>query len=292
MTDEKLIEDAKRVMAEADGQDMKRMDAHTLEFMYGGQARAALAVFEKAHTPTAGSCWDAAPRVVREGECDPMPTLCELTAGHTGAHRSGQTEWMHSRPHTPTDDEREAVITALLDELGWEWDEVPEEHIPSSRVILGDMADRVLAVSAGFRHSKVPEPQIECPHWSPGRITLRKGCTACEASSETPEPSAAKKLNWPDHWTLNEKIRDLHARWHDQAGNLIEVCGWEGCEFWEAAKFTLRMADVRVIGREPQGEPSDAQDDSERSAAYRREHRAELMRQERAALRAAGGERR
>lgn len=23
---------------------------------------------------------------------------------------------------------------------------------------------------------------IECPHWSPGRITIRKGCTACEAS--------------------------------------------------------------------------------------------------------------
>lgn len=38
---------------------------------------------------------------------------------------------------------------------------------------------------------------------------------------------------------------------------------------------------------EPQGEPSDAQVDSERRAAYRREHRAELMRQERAALRAA-----
>lgn len=73
------------------------------------------------------------------------------------------------------------------------------------------------------------------------------------------EPSTDEKLEWPEHWTINEKLRDLHARWHDQPGNLIEGCGWEGCEFWEAAKFTLRMADVRVIGREPQAEPSDEQ---------------------------------
>lgn len=23
------------------------------------------------------------------------------------------------------------------------------------------------------------EPLIECPHWEPGSVTLRKGCTAC-----------------------------------------------------------------------------------------------------------------
>ncbi|KIP90170.1 hypothetical protein RU09_11865 [Microbacterium sp. MEJ108Y] len=70
------------------------------------------------------------------------------------------------------------------------------------------------------------------------------------------------KLEWPDHWTANEKLRDLHARWHQQAGNLLgrEACGWQRCEFWDAAEFTLRLADVRVIGREPQGEPSDALD--------------------------------
>lgn len=254
MTDEKLIEDAKRVMAEADGQDVKRMDAHTLEFMYGGQARAALAVFEKAHTPT--------------------------------------------------DDERE-VHRRVIDLWFANWRSIGKVS-PALEVAIDSLEGMVSdALDAGSQRSEVPEP------------------------------SAGEKIEWPDHWTTNEKIRDLHARWHDQAGNLIEVCGWEGCEFWEAAKFTLRMADVRVIGREPQdepsdaptvqfvarkggksqalidqmleqandqgirvevvypqGEPSDAQDDSERRAAYRREHRAELMRQERAALRAAGGERR
>jgi hypothetical protein len=31
------------------------------------------------------------------------------------------------------------------------------------------------------------EPLIECPHWSPGKITLRRGCTACAAVTEQGE---------------------------------------------------------------------------------------------------------
>lgn len=79
--------------------------------------------------------------------------------------------------------------------------------------------------------------------------------------SEVPEPSAVEKAEWPDHWTTNEKLRDLHARWHDQKGNLLgrEACGWEHCEFWDSAQFTLRLADAHIAGRGPQGEPSDAQ---------------------------------
>lgn len=35
---------------------------------------------------------------------------------------------------------------------------------------------------AGFRRTVQGEPSlIECPHWSPGKITMRKGCTACAA---------------------------------------------------------------------------------------------------------------
>jgi hypothetical protein len=79
--------------------------------------------------------------------------------------------------------------------------------------------------------------------------------------SKAHTPSAVK-LDWPDHWTQNEKLSDLHARWHEQPGNLLgrEACPWERCEFWDAAEFTLRLAEVRVIGREPQGEPSHAHD--------------------------------
>jgi hypothetical protein len=30
----------------------------------------------------------------------------------------------------------------------------------------------------------VESGMIECPHWTPGTITLRSGCTACEAAKE------------------------------------------------------------------------------------------------------------
>lgn len=87
---------------------------------------ATLVVFEEAHTPA---------NVSEPGKTDIPSTQMSV---------SGQT---------PTSDEREAIIDALLDELGWEWDEVPEEHILSSREILGDMADRVLTVLAGFNRT-------------------------------------------------------------------------------------------------------------------------------------------
>lgn len=29
-------------------------------------------------------------------------------------------------------------------------------------------------------------PLIACPHWEEGRITMRRGCTACEASASKP----------------------------------------------------------------------------------------------------------
>ncbi len=46
-----------------------------------------------------GSCWDQGPTLpVREGECGPMPPLCELRAGHLGAHKGGAAEWMTRQP--------------------------------------------------------------------------------------------------------------------------------------------------------------------------------------------------
>lgn len=100
-----------------------------------------------------------------------------------------------------------------------------------------------------------PHAWEDCAYQEQYLADAGAGIAAGFHRSEVAEPTA-EKIEWPDHWTTNEKLRDLHARWHDQSGNLIEVCEWKGCEFWEAAKFTLRLADVRVIGREPQGQPS------------------------------------
>lgn len=43
-----------------------------------------------------GSCWDEGPVIPTFDGCEDMPPSCELVAGHAGAHRSGQTEWMRN----------------------------------------------------------------------------------------------------------------------------------------------------------------------------------------------------
>lgn len=56
--------------------------------------------------------------------------------------------------------------------LGWrEFDTLPEAM---------DYA-RKIAIAEYLRRT---ETWIECPHWTPGRITLRRGCTACDAERE------------------------------------------------------------------------------------------------------------
>ena len=37
------------------------------------------------------------------------------------------------------------------------------------------------------------EQLIECPHWEPGRITLRRGCSACAATTGTPDLPTAER---------------------------------------------------------------------------------------------------
>jgi hypothetical protein len=40
-----------------------------------------------------------------------------------------------------------------------------------------------------------------------------------------------------------DMLRDLHARYHDEVGNLLgrDECGWEGCEFWDAAESAVEQ---------------------------------------------------
>ena len=167
--------------------------------------------------------------------------------------------------HASTDDERIAVARAIHDG--------PSAVLELATMLIAPhgfdecahkatyLADADAVLAAGFRRSEAPEPRGRKPICAVCGVPFHliqhdEGCLESQPQGEL----SSEKLDWPDHWTTNEKLRDLHARWHDQPGNLIESCGWEGCEFWEVAKFTLRMADVRVIGREAQGELSDAQD--------------------------------
>jgi len=136
-------------------------------------------------------------------------------------------------PHTATDTEREALDAEARAES--------ERELPP---LIVNGIDTMASGRVGYAHGYVAG-------------ALRRSVVP-EPSAEEPE-CFAEKPSWPDHWTTNDKLRDLHARWHEQTGNLIgrEECGYERCEFWDAAEFTLRLADVRITGREPQDDPSD-----------------------------------
>ncbi|MCK8477213.1 hypothetical protein [Microbacterium aurugineum] len=56
-----------------------------------------------------------------------------------------------------------------------------------------EAAEKMLnTLAAGFRRTEAPEPRtrVACPHWAEGKITMRKGCTACDAEGRPPEPQA------------------------------------------------------------------------------------------------------
>lgn len=60
------------------------------------------------------------------------------------------------------------------------------------------------------------------------------------------------KYERPAHWTDDDVIEDLHARYHCEEGNLLgrAECGWERCEFWDAAKFVADTVGLATTGGE------------------------------------------
>ncbi|KAB1867318.1 hypothetical protein [Microbacterium algeriense] len=266
-------------------------------------AVAAAKVVEEAHTPTAGSCWDAAPLVVRAGECDPAPTLCELTAGHQGAHRSGQTEWMHTRPLTPTDDEREALRAEAEKVQRAAWAEIHGQD-PSRTYSVAEVKRLVYSfdnvLSSALRRFDVPEPSAEA--------TLSEVRSHAERFASRP-PTSPYSMGLRDAWrTILRKIDGIPtgAEVPEPSADTCEHCGRpDGNHMLIEPRLTIKLAP------EPQGEPSDARrteiearalegflgklagdgaytlDFS--SAANLHDHIAQLLKRDIAALRAAGG---
>lgn len=203
--------------------------------------------------------------------------------------------------HTPTGGEREALLLAqevrswANSREGWNRYEVD----------LGMRVEKTLnALAAGFRRSEVPEPSAD-------RVELAAATIAVAELVRT-------------HRTWGDLIDPQKDAFRRVAREVLRVTdplptpspsdeGYAEFEDWEQEMFrhqpVLSMQDgsiagcqcldrVFVKGREDWGTHLASvitariprpQDNSERRAAYQREHRAELMRQERAALRAAGG---
>lgn len=61
-----------------------------------------------------GSCWNQSPRMIAtEGQCAPQPKMCDLPAGHAGAHRSGTSQWMTLDPLRAVEAERDRYRAAI-----------------------------------------------------------------------------------------------------------------------------------------------------------------------------------
>jgi hypothetical protein len=64
---------------------------------------------------------------------------------------------------------------------------------PFVKITREHMSTAIVAALGAVRPAPEPEAEVHCPHWSPGHLTPRKGCTACEA---VPEPTEGEtRLN-------------------------------------------------------------------------------------------------
>lgn len=71
----------------------------------------------------------------------------------------------------------------------------------------------------------------------------------CHAADATLTPSNPNPPNdtVDRSFTKNEKLRDLHARWHELPGESLGMDGCGGCSFWLVAEYTMRMIDAPLI---------------------------------------------
>lgn len=75
------------------------------------------------------------------------------------------------------------MIDSLDEHVGHE--EIAEQLEEARRMVLASFPDEPEARE---------EPMIDCHHWEPGKITKRKGCTACAATPEAREVTDAEQV--------------------------------------------------------------------------------------------------
>ncbi|AZS46656.1 hypothetical protein [Microbacterium oxydans] len=78
-----------------------------------------------------------------------------------------------------------AILTPLT--VVYRTDAEPESEPSDARVeaaarrLFGATVDSMTRARELARVALTAKPLIECPHWAPGKITFRNGCTACTA---------------------------------------------------------------------------------------------------------------
>lgn len=72
-------------------------------------------------------------------------------------------------------------------------EELREKNLGEFDAWLAGYTETVREAERGRMSPREALTQIECPHWSPGHITLRKGCTSCEAERKQAEARITKR---------------------------------------------------------------------------------------------------
>lgn len=277
MTDnEKLIEEARRAYLDA-------WAATNLEEVPPGTRSrngiiAALAVFEKAHTPTPPDGWFyigshvGAPwlnlefseevdetglplweRPVQHAPTDQDSRNTRRARGECGNAECGQG-YAHSGPCAPTDDEREELSQEVLDLAVKTRDKADRWANVLGEIALGDEAyaeaELLKKASEAIRRSAVPEPSADtgCSHdaCEIDAAGIPTRCADCgDDLAAVPEPSAEHFHIWSD-----PPCRPGECRMEPQGERF--------------ADHSERYAPKRP--KEPQGEPTDEAVDAARGA--------------------------
>jgi len=258
MTDrEKLIEEAaKAILVASHGEDYDEWESSLERELYRKRARAALAVFDKAHTPT-------------DDERQQLDDIMAEADGYWPPARALILERFR-RPDPVSDDEQEALAQAIFDRS-----HAPDDALNLWDGDIGKLADAILA--AGFRRSEVPDPSAE--EWAVRIAAVREKAIS---KGYTPEHDAKHGVRHLLRWAIDYSRR---GRAEDSSGLVAAAIDLADIAYAELerlrhvadtmravaealrtryasdsqAAYFMREIDAALeAAPEPQGEPSDA----------------------------------
>ena len=155
-----------------------------------------------------------------------------LGAAADGA-RTGEGLPVGGERMTSIEDEARARLEARIAELA------ETDDIDKVRRALFSVQD-VRTSLAASRREPSEAATVACPHWSPGRITMRTGCTACAADAE---PSNTDEREWEYGWNTGSTVSPAGTREQaEKALTVRQALGGVGTGDWGSRFMRRRPA--------------------------------------------------
>jgi len=94
------------------------------------------------------------------------------------------TEITITAPHVPFGPQEVPALLADADYLDHAARNISGGYEVGGHNVTMTVVNLLHSVATALRERHEAEvKQVACPHWEPGRITMRRGCTACEAET-------------------------------------------------------------------------------------------------------------